>query len=74
MAKKRFEENLAELEKIVKTLEAGDISLDKALDLFKGGVELAKKCHAELEAFEKKVEMIVPSEKGEDIREPFDEY
>ena len=74
MGEKRFEEKLTELEKIVKTLEAGDIPLDKALDLFKEGVELTKKCHGELETFEKKVEKIVPSAVEGKNREPFNEY
>ena len=38
---KDFESAIAELEKIVKQLEDGDLALDKSLALFERGVELS---------------------------------
>lgn len=46
---KTFEENLEQLEEIVKKLESGDISLDDAIGSFNEGMELANKCNKMLE-------------------------
>jgi exodeoxyribonuclease VII small subunit len=40
--KKTFEENLADLEKIVTDLEAGNVPLEEAMEKFKSGVTLSK--------------------------------
>lgn len=41
--KKTFEDNLADLEKIVTDLEAGNVPLEEAMEKFKSGVTLSKK-------------------------------
>ena len=43
---KDFESAIAELETIVKTLEEGDLALEKSLELFERGVQLSRFCHA----------------------------
>lgn len=40
-----FEENLIELENIVKQLESSQISLDEAVKNYTKGIELSKKCY-----------------------------
>ena len=60
---KDFESAIAELEKIVKTLEDGDLALEKSLQLFERGVQLSRFCHAQLEAAERRVEIL--NERGE---------
>lgn len=40
--KKTFEDNLADLEKIVADLEAGNVPLEEAMEKFKKGVTLSK--------------------------------
>jgi exodeoxyribonuclease VII small subunit len=55
---KDFESALAELEKIVKQLEGGDLALDKALTLFERGVTLSRYCHDQLGAAERKIEQL----------------
>ncbi len=50
-----FEDTLAELEKRVRALEAGDVPLDDALTLFEEGMELSRTCHEQLEAAEVRV-------------------
>jgi exodeoxyribonuclease VII small subunit len=50
-----FEQALSELEERVRTLEAGDVSLDRALKLFEEGVALARTCHEQLEAAQARV-------------------
>ncbi len=47
---KNFEENLEELEEIVKKLENGDIPLDEAIAKFNEGMVLAGKCNEILES------------------------
>ncbi len=60
---KDFESALTELETIVKTLEAGDLALDKSLALFERGVELSRFCHQRLEEAERRIEVL--TERGE---------
>jgi exodeoxyribonuclease VII small subunit len=60
---KDFESAVGELEIVVKTLEAGDISLEKSLQLFERGVQLSRFCHGRLADAERRVEML--SEHGE---------
>jgi exodeoxyribonuclease VII small subunit len=54
-----FEAALQELEKRVRLLEAGDLTLEQALALFEEGVELARTCHERLEAAEQRVARLV---------------
>ena len=46
---KSFEENLENLENIVKKLENGDIPLDEAIEKFNEGMKLANECNKILE-------------------------
>ncbi len=48
-----FEEAVAELENIVKTLENGDCTLDSSVELFKKGVELSALCDKKLKEADK---------------------
>jgi exodeoxyribonuclease VII small subunit len=58
-----FETALAELETIVKTLEDGDLTLERSLALFERGVQLARFCHARLDEAERRIEIL--TERGE---------
>ncbi len=53
-----FENNLAELEKIVQKLESGDCSLDESIELFSKGTELSAKCKKQLEDAKQKIEKL----------------
>lgn len=44
-----FEDRLAGLEDIVKQLENEKLPLDKAMELYKKGIELTSECRGELE-------------------------
>ncbi len=63
-----FEEALAELELRVRQLEAGDISLEQALSLFEQGVDLARRCHEQLDAAEDRVSQLVRGAAGIETR------
>jgi exodeoxyribonuclease VII small subunit len=54
-----FEANLAELEQVVKQLEAGDLTLEQALILFEKGVALAQTCRKQLEEAETRIEILL---------------
>jgi exodeoxyribonuclease VII small subunit len=58
-----FESALNELEGIVKTLEEGDLNLERSLELFERGVQLSRFCHAKLDAAERRIEVL--TERGE---------
>jgi len=58
-----FESAIAELEKIVKQLEDGDLPLDKSLALFERGVTLSKYCHDQLGAAQRRIELL--TERGD---------
>jgi exodeoxyribonuclease VII small subunit len=60
---KDFESALAELESVVKTLEQGDLPLERSLELFERGVQLARFCHTRIEEAERRVELL--TERGE---------
>jgi exodeoxyribonuclease VII small subunit len=60
---KDFESAIAELEGVVKSLEEGDLPLEKSLQLFERGVQLSRFCHAQLEEAEKRIELL--NERGE---------
>ena len=60
---KDFESAIAELESIVKTLEEGDLALEKSLALFERGVQLSRFCHSKLEEAERRIEIL--NERGE---------
>ncbi|MDF2630607.1 MAG: exodeoxyribonuclease small subunit [Symbiobacteriaceae bacterium] len=54
-----FEQALQRLEQVVKELETGDLSLDKALALFQEGVALARQCGIQLDEAEAKIEKLL---------------
>ena len=65
-----FEASLDELEKVVKELESGDLSLERSLELFERGVSLSETCRKQLEEAETRVEMLIRKE-GKIAAEPF---
>ena len=64
-----FEENMENLEKIVKELEKGELNLDDSIKKFEEGMSLWKKCNEILEEAEKKITILI---KKEDVIEEED--
>ena len=60
---KDFESAIAELDRIAKTLEEGELPLEKSLELYERGVQLSRFCHSRLEAAERRIEIL--NERGE---------
>ena len=53
-----FESALAELEKIVSSMEAGQMPLEKSLTAYKRGAELLKFCQAALQDAQQQVKIL----------------
>lgn len=63
-AEKRFEEALAELEKVVERLESGELALEDALAAFEEGVRLVEYCNRKLNEVEKRIEVLMRDREG----------
>ena len=55
---KTFESSLEELERIVRELEQGELTLEKSLELFEQGVKLSRECQERLNQAERRIEML----------------
>ncbi len=71
MGKESFENNLKELENIVKTLEGSNVSLDEMLELYEKGIALTKSCTNQLENAEQKITILMKNKDGEITEEEF---
>jgi len=54
-----FEEALAELEQIVRRLEAGQVKLDEAIEFYERGARLKQHCEQKLNEAQQRVDRIV---------------
>ncbi len=59
-----FEASLSALEKIVRRLEQGDLSLEESLKLFEDGVKLSRECQERLNQAERRIEVLLEDENG----------
>jgi exodeoxyribonuclease VII small subunit len=60
-----FEKAMADLEGLVKTLEAGDMPLAKALEDFEKGVRLVKQCQTHLDQAKAQVDALMAEQMNE---------
>lgn len=67
----RFEDALAELEDVVRTLEGGELPLDKSLEDFERGIALARFCQQQLSDADRKVQILL-EENGDEALTDFD--
>lgn len=54
-----FEEAMENLEKIVEQLEEGDVPLEKAISIYKQGMDLSRLCHTKLKTVEDQLTQIL---------------
>lgn len=59
-----FEAALERLEAIVERLESGELPLEDALASFEEGVSLSRRCAAQLESAERRIEVLVQGGAG----------
>jgi len=63
-----FEETLAELERLIASLETGDLSLEESLSGFKHGIELTRQCQAALDNAQQTVELLTNNQDEESVK------
>ncbi|MGC1181788.1 exodeoxyribonuclease VII small subunit [Legionella sp.] len=71
-----FEQSIEELEKIVRQLEKGELTLEDSLKQFEKGIGLARHCHDVLQQAEQKIETLTadrsttqPTSPDEELRD-----
>ena len=62
--KQTFESSLGELERIVRKLEDGEMSLEESLKLFEDGVKLSRECQERLDQAERRIEVLLKDTDG----------
>jgi len=67
-----FESSLEELERIVRELERGDLSLEKSLELFEQGVKLSRACQERLSEAERRIEILTRDNHGRPAIRPLE--
>ncbi|MGI9036404.1 MAG: exodeoxyribonuclease VII small subunit [Pyrinomonadaceae bacterium] len=65
--KNSFETSLSALEKIVRKLEEGDLTLEESLRLFEDGVRLSRECQERLGQAERRIEILLNDENGNPV-------
>ena len=68
-----FEVGMAELERIVRELESGDLGLDQALALYERGVALVRSCGSQLDAAEARLQVLTLNAEGQPVLRPLEE-
>lgn len=56
---KNFEQSITELEKIVETLEQGDLPLEETLKKFEEGMKLSQYCQTALNEAQNKINQLI---------------
>lgn len=64
-----IDEDIKKLDEVAKKMEAGDLPLEKTLELFNEGIQLVRKCTKSLQDAELKVKEILESN-GEFVEKP----
>ena len=68
---KTFEENMHRLEQIVRTMERGDVALEKSLELFQEGTRLVEHCGKLLDDAQMQIKKIMVAADGSPVEEDF---
>ena len=68
---KTFEESMARLEQIVRSLEQGNVPLEEALKLFQEGTELVRSCGKLLDDAKLQISKVMTASDGSPVLEAF---
>ena len=68
----KFEQAIAELEKIVRELEDGNTPLDRSLELYEKGIALVRFCNEKLDTAEQKINILVSGKDGKITEKEFE--
>lgn len=63
-SKHSFEQSLTRLEKIVSTLEQGEVSLEESLKMYEEGIQLSKECMETLSKAELRIKQLTKDLNG----------
>lgn len=66
-----FESSMAELEKLIESMESGDLSLEQSLKDFERGIELTRACQKALDDAQQRVEILLEKSDTAPL-DPFD--
>ena len=66
-----YEQQLQQLETLIKQLENGDLSLDQALAAYEQGINLIRACQQQLEQAEQRIQLLAHGANGEETLIPF---
>lgn len=66
-----YEQQLQQLEALIKQLENGDLSLDQTLAAYEQGIGLVRACQQQLEHAEQRIQMLSHGADGEETLVPF---
>ncbi|WP_295875476.1 exodeoxyribonuclease VII small subunit [uncultured Zhongshania sp.] len=66
-----FETSLSELEKLVQSMESGELSLEDSLKAFESGMQLSRDCQQSLADAEQKVQLLMEKD-GEIVSKTLD--
>jgi exodeoxyribonuclease VII small subunit len=68
-----FEQCLAELERVVRDLEGGELGLEESLARYETGVGLLKRCYARLQQAEQRILLLTGMDpNGNPVTQPFE--
>ncbi|NIP72299.1 MAG: exodeoxyribonuclease VII small subunit [Gammaproteobacteria bacterium] len=67
-----FEEAMQRLEDAVRKLEDGSLGLEESLQVFEEGIQWSRQCHDRLAEAERRVEMLLKTDKEELTQVAFD--
>ncbi len=70
---KTFEESMARLEQIVRTMEQGNAPLDESLKLFQEGTKLVEACGKMLDKAQLQIQKVMTAADGSPVLEDRDE-
>lgn len=70
---KTFEESMARLEQIVRSMERGDVALEESLKLFQEGTALVRNCQKILDDAQLQVKKIMTAPDGSPVEVDFHE-
>lgn len=64
MSENTFEQDLAQLEELVKKLEAGNLDLDESIKIYEDAIVLRERCRKFLDESERKVQKLMETAQG----------
>ena len=67
-----FEQLLARVEELVRSLESGDLGIEEAMNRYEEGMKAVHACRRVLDQAEKRIEILIRGESGALDARPFD--